>query len=284
MRRDIRLVTSRGVRPLRERTSLRVRLSRRSMHPLSRLVFGGGGHAAHEESDFHDILYQLRKSFELSLQAFQEMRGCSDYRQRHAFPYSARSLLEISGAAIMTRIDPFRMLALRKCQMHGDYDLGSRAEPSFSWMGDIHTPNGKGEVNWGPGLKVVSASRALLDRPWDELSWRPAFESAIDVLPSHSSGWLTELRSIQPERFVPTLRGRMLSLYSAFSKGVHHEMVIDRELRLDAVTLAEYGRDLIRILSWLAFVSNFIEHSSVRLSKAEAVSSLVDLSDCEVAK
>src|SRR5580658_8366532 len=51
-------------------------------------------------------------------------------------PFCARVLLENSYAAILGRLDTFRMLYLSEFQAQPEYEHGKRARSSFSWTGD----------------------------------------------------------------------------------------------------------------------------------------------------
>src|SRR5258708_32909269 len=53
-------------------------------------------------------------------------------------PFCARVLLENSCAALVGRLDTFRMMYLSEFQAQPEYEHGRRAKSAFSWVGDWH--------------------------------------------------------------------------------------------------------------------------------------------------
>jgi hypothetical protein len=63
------------------------------------------------------------------------IEGASD--DTFAFgPFCARVLLENSCAALVGRLDCFRMMYLSEFQAQPEYEYGKRAKSAFSWVGD----------------------------------------------------------------------------------------------------------------------------------------------------
>src|SRR6266545_3729014 len=52
-------------------------------------------------------------------------------------PFCARVLLENACAALVGRLDSFRMLYLSEFQTQPEYEYGRRAKSAFSWTGDV---------------------------------------------------------------------------------------------------------------------------------------------------
>jgi hypothetical protein len=184
-------------------------------------------------------------------------------------PYLMRSVMEVSLTAILGRLDPFRLLTLGKVQGSAEYHLGKRANSAVQWFGDVHTKE-TNAVNWDPDKKPDAYSRALLDSCWSELAWERAFERAINFMGA-GNGWTAELRAIEPSHFIRSMRGRLIANYSALSKGVHNEFVVDRAIVFDELTIAELVASSSKIIAFLCFVSHFVDHVAMPLRPATAL-------------
>jgi len=232
------------------------------------------------DSPYRALIRELRSSFDLAHATFGENRLAATEKDRYLLAYGARSLMEIAMSALVARLDPFRVLVLRNCQLSSDYDIGSRAESAISWTGDVYTKDDKA-VNWSRSLKPANVSRAVLDSPWGEIAWAHAYQEAIDYIRSDRGVWVSELRSKSSEAFFSNVRGRLLSLYSSYSKGVHNELLIPKEIRLDESTLKSNSNDLVKCLAMLGYVSNFIDHTSTRFAMREAAEAFKLIQDSE---
>jgi hypothetical protein len=62
-------------------------------------------------------------------------------------PFCARVLLENACAALVGRLDSFRILYLSEFQTQPGYEYGKRAKSSFSWVGDV-VPEEKSVQNY----------------------------------------------------------------------------------------------------------------------------------------
>src|SRR5216684_4691765 len=62
-------------------------------------------------------------------------------------PFCTRVLLENGCAALLGRLDCFRILYLSEFQAQPEYKIGERMRSSFSWTGDI-LPEKKSETLW----------------------------------------------------------------------------------------------------------------------------------------
>ena len=186
-------------------------------------------------------------------------------------PFLGRSLLEVALTAILGRLDPFRVLILREMQMRPDYAPEKRSLVSIQWLGDIHAEK-KVEDLWRSDRHVKDMTRALLGDYYEQLFWRKAFQSLIDGVPENRGGeWMRELRRIPPDSFVPRMRQTTASIYSACSKGVHHEFVIPAAHYYDAATLASQLNDGLEVVATLALAANFSKDILFQLPLDEAI-------------
>src|SRR5690606_34552717 len=89
-------------------------------------------------------------------------------------PYCARVLLENATAAVVGRLDAFRILYLSEFQAQPEYETGKRARSAFSWLGDV-VPEEKGTAQlWSIEHDVAKINRALFSKHSEHLFWKPA--------------------------------------------------------------------------------------------------------------
>ena len=193
-------------------------------------------------------------------------------------PYLMRSVMEVSLTGVIGRLDPFRLLTLAKVQVSSEYDLGKRANSAIQWFGDVHSKE-ISPVKWDPEKKSDAYSRALLDGCWNEIAWSSTFERSLNWMNSGSGGWSAEFCGIEPKNFIRFLRGRLIANYSALSKGVHNEFVVDRSVVLDATTIAELVSSSSKIIGFLCLVSHFVDHAALSLKPAAALKHFKNLEE-----
>ncbi|WP_428541256.1 hypothetical protein [Rhodopila sp.] len=103
-------------------------------------------------------------------------------------PFCARVLLENACAALVGRLDSFRILYLSEFQTQPEYEPGKRAKSAFSWVGDV-IPDEKSVQNpqnlWSIDHDLPRISRALFSRHLDHVYWKPAVERMLDFASSY---------------------------------------------------------------------------------------------------
>jgi hypothetical protein len=99
-------------------------------------------------------------------------------------PFCARVILENSFAAIMGRIDAFRILYLNQFQSQPEYEKGKRARSAFSWSGDVIPDEKQNSDLWSTEHDTSRISRALFSRHTSYLHWRPAISDMLDFVNS----------------------------------------------------------------------------------------------------
>jgi hypothetical protein len=173
-------------------------------------------------------------------------------------PFCARVLLENGCAALVGRLDSFRILYLSEFQNQPDYEHNRRARSAFSWSGDVIPTEKTGEVLWSPDYDLSKISRALFSGHLEHIYWRPAVEKLLDFASSYTSETaLADILATDAEKYIPSVRGRTLQLYSTLSKGVHWEFYTT-PLVFDESTVTTAIRDTLLLLSQLALTSHFI--------------------------
>lgn len=158
-------------------------------------------------------------------------------------PFCARVLLENSCAALVGRLDTFRILYLSEFQAQPQYEYGKRAKSAFSWVGDVIPEERPSQELWSIDHDMSKISRALFSRHLDHVCWRPAVERMLDYVSSTSSApALNELFSLNSDTYVNASKGQSLQLYSTLSKGVHWEF-FNSALLFDEATVKAAIRD-----------------------------------------
>jgi hypothetical protein len=76
-------------------------------------------------------------------------------------PFCARVLLENACAALVGRLDSFRMLYLCEFQAQPEYEHGKRARSAFSWFGDVIPEEKPTQPLWQLDVDFPKISRAL---------------------------------------------------------------------------------------------------------------------------
>jgi hypothetical protein len=192
-------------------------------------------------------------------------------------PFSARVIMENSSAALLGRIDPFRIAYLSRFQAQSQYDHTKRAKSAFGWQGDVMSSEKDKENPWSEDLDLSKISRALFSQHVDHLFWRPAVEAALDFVVSlPATPILDEFLRIEADTFISTARGRGGAIYSQLSKGVHWEFFSSASTTFDPTTVRQVIADTFTWVCQLALVSHFLPGAHGCLSTENAVQAYSD--------
>lgn len=185
--------------------------------------------------------------------------------------FCARVTLENACAAIVGRLDTFRMLYLAEFQTQGAYEYGKPTKSGFKWTGDVFSEQKPPPSLWDCDYDLSKVSRALFSPHVEVVYWKRAFNAAIDYVNTEDLSGFEELKGLDSESFIPSVKGRCGPLYSSLSKGVHWDFFVS-SVMMDEGTLKDAIRDCLTVVSNLAFVSHFIPSSYSSLDKAQAAS------------
>ena len=192
-------------------------------------------------------------------------------------PFCARVVLENSCAALLGRLDPFRMLYLSEFQAQPEYEHGKRARSAFSWFGDVMPEDKAAQALWNIDHDVPKISRALFSRHLEHIYWRPAVDIMLDFVSTNSSDpALADLLSIDAETYISETRGRSAQLYSTLSKGVHWEFFTSA-LLFDEVTVKTAIRDTLVLVSGLGLTSHFVPTAYAALQPEVALDHYISI-------
>lgn len=188
-------------------------------------------------------------------------------------PFCARVILENSCAALVGRIDCFRMMYLSAFQAQPQYEAGRRAKSAFSWFGDV-IPDEKGNPTlWSIDNEVPKISRALFSKHMDHVFWKPAIEQLLDLLPQHlQHAAPQELLELDADNFIEQTKGRSQQIYSTLSKSVHWEFFAST-LMFDEAAAKDMIRDSLILAGTLGLISHFIPTAYASLSPTTAIDS-----------
>lgn len=249
---------------------------------LSKLVCGRWRtQTASGTTDLGDIFQHISDSVDHVFGELQALTNAGDTRLTILGPFLARSLLELCATALIGRLDPMRLLVIRKVQQHAAYDRGTVWKSTIRWQGDVVAE--KVSALWDKRSEYKDMTKALLGDYYEELFWRPALTHIVDrPEDGPPSTWLAQLKSAEPGRFTAQKRTEISQLYTALSKGVHHEFVMPPGALYDRQTVIDLVQRAIHVIADLAFVSHFISHAPYRLRPSAAIRLLRQAEDLEV--
>jgi len=155
--------------------------------------------------------------------------------------------------------------------MRPEYAPERRSLASIQWSGDIQAEK-KVEDPWRQDRSVKEMTRALFGDYYEHLFWRRAFQSLVDRVPEGRGGeWMRRLRLMTPDSFLPQWRLKSASIYSACSKGVHHEFVIPAANYYDAATLKDQLDGALEAVAFVAMAANASKDILFQLEIEEAL-------------
>jgi hypothetical protein len=186
-------------------------------------------------------------------------------------PFCARVLLENACAALVGRLDSFRMLYLSEFQTKTEYKLEKRAKSAFAWTGDIIPDEKSANSLWHIDNELPKISRALFSMHFDHIYWRPAVDKMLDYVSGQPSNpaW-ADLVALDADSYINETKGRCAQLYSTLSKGVHWEFFTSA-LLFDESTVKSGISDTFAMVSRLGLISHFIPTAYASLPPEDAL-------------
>ena len=182
--------------------------------------------------------------------------------------FCSRVVLENGCAAILGRLDTFRMLYISEFQAQPSYEIGKRAKSAFSWASDVIGE--EGPTMWNADQEAAKISRALFSKYVSHVFWIPALERAQDYIGSTSASGADDVLALDPQSFTATVRGRSSQLHSSLSKGVHWEF-FSTSLMFDLETTKILIRDTLVLVAQLGLISHFVPTAHASLTAEAAL-------------
>lgn len=247
---------------------------------LATLVCGGDQiDAAQNDCEVSKILLHLRSILvsildELDVLGVQPPERISLYG-----PFLTRSLLEVAVTALIGRLDPTRILVVKRVQEHGKYDTTKAWSAAIRWQGDVLDKK-VGDL-WTPERSYKEMTKALFGDYYVDLYWKMALSKIQD--PALVGGsWLAAIRSKSIEEFANSRRELVGKLYSESSKGIHSEFVVPPGSKYDKMTVSNMAAGVVEVLSELGLLLNLLPHIAYTLPKADASAIFTELESVEV--
>jgi hypothetical protein len=211
-----------------------IKLAPKTMHPLTHLACGDI-----PEGNIGQVLGYLATTLDRLIMRSVKLATTGDAIDISVFgPFLGRATVEVGLTAILARIDPYRVLAIRKSQLLESYDPKVRNPLSFNWTNDVRGDERIKDWNAKPDLRELQ--RALLCQHFNDLVWEEAFKNVLDFVPIHrGSDWMRRLKLVPPEYFAQSMRTKADRLYSELSKGIHHEFVVPPGITFDKITVLD---------------------------------------------
>lgn len=228
--------------------------------PIVRLVCGDFQNLG----DISEVLEFIGENVETFFVRCRDFLGSDGNTQLMQLgPYCGRAFLESACNAFIGRLDPVRLLHVRRIQSKEGYKVEERNVASIWWAGDVVTKNEP---------KETDVTRALLAKYTDEILWKPGFERLLDSTSNNAGSiWLSELQKYTPEGIGYTFRNEAGDLYSSLSKGVHQEFVTPQTTKYDNTTVQNFLKRTIKLVSMMALITHYIPVSLARVESDQAL-------------
>lgn len=175
----------------------------------------------------------------------------------------------------MGRLDPFRLIYLSEFQTQPTFEAHRPSKSGFKWTGDVISDDKPSPNMWSADHDISKINRALFSQYFDHVYWKPAVEKTLDHVSSISNPALSEINSIDAERFITSTKGKCLQLYSTLSKGVHWEY-FSSALVMDESTIKSAIRETCLIVGGIGLMSHFIPTAYASLTPDRAVDEYIN--------
>ncbi|MEC0093731.1 hypothetical protein [Paenibacillus macquariensis] len=239
-------------------------------HPLASLICGNIDNTHREANIVFNRLSNTISNFSRKLLSLELI----DEDDRELAPFYARNIIEGACSALLGRYDFFRLLSVYKVQSSSNYDITKRSNIALQWKGDILAATKPKEDMWNPENKLSDYDRALLGNHVGELLWKPGYLALTDFLSSHSmrkTDWVDKLEMKDENQFFEMSKTEAGKLFSAFSKGVHYEFLINSDSIYDATTVQDYVIRMVQLIAELGLVSHYSGILVNSLPKEDAI-------------
>lgn len=164
------------------------------MHPLTTIVCG----SIPSRGSSAETLRHLACTLDgLLARTITLRRSGNPYDLALFGPFLGRAIIEVSFTAILSRFDPFRVLAIRRSQVANNYDPKSRNPLAFNWSNDVQSDEKPKDWEQRPGTKDLQ--RGLLCKHFNDIFWQEAFTSLLDATPNNRGAeWMVQLKRLDP--------------------------------------------------------------------------------------
>lgn len=215
-------------------------------------------------NELDKILQHLSISLQKITQELVELQTLSDDKFCLYGPYLGRAILELSMTALVARIDPFKILLMKRKQEQPNYDLGKPHSSAIRWQGDI---TDKSVPNLWDDKSLKEPTRAIFGDYQSELVLNRSAELVIDEGSEDlMGGWYTIISGVDSKSVIPLIQSKINSAYSSLSKGIHHELLVPPQSLLDRVTVTTLLNDTFFVVASMSLLISQVPYCYKRLN------------------
>ncbi|MCY7369171.1 MAG: hypothetical protein LH474_13585 [Chamaesiphon sp.] len=130
---------------------------------------------------------------------------------------------------------------------------------------------------------MQNPTRALLGDYYKTLIWAANFDKLQDAIADVSGdAWIYALRQKDFERFYNETLIDFARLYSEFSKGVHHELIIPLSSAFSKETIKQPIEKTVRNIATLGLFVSLINHTLNKLDIQSAITAYKEVQEMEL--
>jgi len=212
-----------------------------------------------DSNELDKILQHLSTSLQKITQELVELQTLSDDKFGLYGPYLGRAILELSMTALIARIDPFKILLMKRKQEQPNYDLGKPNSSAVRWQGDVTE---KPISNLWDEKSLKDPSRAIFGDYQIELVLTRSAELVIDEGSEEiMGGWYTIISGVVPTSVIPLIHSKINNAYSSLSKGIHHELLVPPQSLLDRDTVKSLLNDTFFVVASMSLLISQVPYS-----------------------
>lgn len=235
-----------------------------------------------ERCEIRDVLVYLRGAIETTVSDLPWVFQQDDARVSRYAPFLARTLLELGATALLSRLDPTRILFVKRTQELPAYAPDRVWKTAIRWQGDVVAD--RVPTLWSEAATPKDMTRALVGDYYANLYWRTAHERLADTDIEGSGAWLAVVKGLTFEQFLGTRRNLLSAMFSTSSKAIHHEYVIPVAGMFDRATCLQLVTDATRTLSELGALLNLLPHTPYRADVQLAFGAVLAVEQFEVSQ
>ena len=243
---------------------------------LGLLLCGQIDQVGSDKCEVRDVLTYLNSAIASHVDDIPWVMKQSRARISRLAPFTAQTLLELGVTALICRLDPTRLLFVKRVQEMPAYAPDRVWKTAIRWQGDVVAD----KVNqlWHEGASPKEMTRALVGDYFSSLYWRPALQVFADVSVVGHGAWLAAIQGLTADAFIASRRSTLSSAFSESSKAIHHEYVVPVTSIYDKETSRQLIARVLQVLAEFGFLINCLAHIPYR---AEAAATLLAVREIE---
>lgn len=247
---------------------------------LGLLLCGVNGQPPSAKCEVREILAYLNSAIGSYVDDIPWILSQNEARISRFAPFTARTLLELGVSALICRLDPTRLLFVKRIQEIPAYAPDRVWKTAIRWQGDVISE--KVSNLWHENASPKEMTRALVGDYFSSIYWRPALQRFVDVSVLGRSVWLASMQGVGEDEFVATRRNTLSSIFSETSKAIHHEYVVPVTSLYDKETSKLLLNRVIQVLCEFGFLINLLAHVPYRVEIGPAVEAVSAIENFEV--